>query len=158
MTNGQASARLWGFVSSPFLLGGGRGHYQRVHKVLLEVQAKFKETHFLSHLSNINMCLGKKKRFLYSPLHHRSSAFWWMRWKCVCGRWRGGGCRRMAFALTSTCTGTNVDQRCYHMPGFIQALPKAQVDKCAPRRRHASEKWGRQRGIHYVNIKCGPEN
>lgn len=42
----------------PFL-----GHYQRVHKVLLEVHETFKETDLLSELSNV----FEKKRILYVP-------------------------------------------------------------------------------------------
>lgn len=109
-----------------------RGHYQRVHKVLLEVHAKFKETDFLSRLSN--MCL--EKRIIYSPPHPRLLCFLTEPKETCAG---GLSKRGLCLNLHMHREGNRVEQRCYHMLGFIQALHKAQVDKCAPHRCHSQK-------------------
>lgn len=80
---------------------------------------------------NLATCVWKKRLLYFPPC---SSAFWRIPWKRV-----QGDCQSMAFALTSTCTWNNVDKRCYHMLGFIQALQKARVDKCAQHQCHSQK-------------------
>lgn len=157
MTNGQTSACLWSAVRAPFLA------FQVFCKELELLE-------FISRSRRITSSLNLTCVWLKIPSYLPPQllllallSFWLIEWKYVWVIFPY--VPHLSLPLTLTCSvytqvhvpaRNNVHKCCYHTPGFIQALQKAQdpqIDNCRSNPCHSQTNEPDSR-VHYVIQLC----